>query len=115
MMSVRRPRRRGPAPAAHPETGTPMTAAAAPTVDRPQTADHEPRTPGAAGPGAPAPESAAERRRQINRQNAARSTGPRTAAGRAKSAMNAYKHGLYARATVVPGGETRAFRGWLAE
>jgi hypothetical protein len=62
-----------------------MTAAAAPTVDRPPTADRAPRTPDAAGPGTPAPETAAERRRRFNRRNAARSTGPRTAAGRAKS------------------------------
>ena len=32
-----------------------------------------------------------------NRRNALRSTGPRTAAGKARSCLNARKHGLYAR------------------
>src|SRR5262245_55985035 len=91
-----------------------MITAAEPTPDRRPPADRVPPTPGAAGPNTPA-ETAAERRRRINRKNAARSTGPRTAAGLAKSSNNAYKHGLYARAAVVPGGEVRAYRDWLAE
>jgi hypothetical protein len=53
-------------------------------------------------------------KRASNARNARRSTGPRTEAGRARSAQNARKHGLYARAPVVPGGETRAFNDWLA-
>jgi hypothetical protein len=40
---------------------------------------------------------------QANRANARRSTGPRTAAGKAKSSLNALKHGLRAQATVLPG------------
>jgi hypothetical protein len=42
-----------------------------------------------------------------NRANAARSTGPRTAAGKARSCFNSLKHGLYARDVVLPG-ENRA-------
>jgi len=36
-----------------------------------------------------------------SRANAARSTGPRTAAGKRRSAQNALRHGLLARATVL--------------
>jgi len=36
-----------------------------------------------------------------NRRNALKSTGPRTAAGKAASSRNALRHGLTARATVV--------------
>jgi len=37
-----------------------------------------------------------------NRRNALRSTGPRTAAGKARSRRNAHKHGLYSRAEPPP-------------
>lgn len=35
-----------------------------------------------------------ERQRQANRRNAARSTGPRTTAGKKRASKNAFKHGL---------------------
>src|SRR4051812_1485794 len=38
-----------------------------------------------------------------NRANAAKSTGPRTEAGRAASRVNAVKHGLRAEMVVLPG------------
>jgi hypothetical protein len=38
-----------------------------------------------------------------NRQNAKRSTGPRTPEGRARSAMNATKSGIYAKSEIIPG------------
>lgn len=38
----------------------------------------------------------AEERRRIGRQNAQRSTGPRTSAGKSRSSLNATKHGLTA-------------------
>jgi hypothetical protein len=38
-----------------------------------------------------------------NRRNALKSTGPRTASGKAASSLNALRHGLRARAAVVPG------------
>jgi hypothetical protein len=37
-----------------------------------------------------------DRKREANRRNAARSTGPRSAAGRARSSRNAMRHGLLA-------------------
>jgi len=39
-------------------------------------------------------ELASERQIEANRANAARSTGPRTSAGKAKLSRNAYQHGL---------------------
>ncbi len=54
-----------------------------------------------------------------NRQNARRSTGPRTPAGRQKSCMNALKHGLDAQTVVLPGEDDAAYRArldaWRAE
>ena len=47
-----------------------------------------------------------------NRRNALRSTGPRTAAGRAVSCRNALRHGLTARATVVLDEDAQDFQ-WL--
>ena len=44
-----------------------------------------------------------------SRANAARSTGPRTAAGKRRSAMNALRHGLLARATVLENESRRGF------
>lgn len=44
----------------------------------------------------PATKPISERRLAANRANARRSTGPRTAAGKARSARNAHKHGLAA-------------------
>ena len=43
-----------------------------------------------------------ERRLRANRANALRSTGPKTAAGKARSRANAIKHGLSARALRNP-------------
>src|SRR5688572_7762519 len=42
-------------------------------------------------------------RAAANRANARKSTGPRTAEGKAKSSMNAVKHGLTAQSAVLPG------------
>ena len=42
-------------------------------------------------------------RAERNRRNAQHSTGPRTPEGRACSAQNATKHGLYAKSLVIRG------------
>jgi hypothetical protein len=52
-------------------------------------------------------------RAEINRRNAARSTGPRTPEGKSRSRLNALKHGLTARTLVLPGEDPEAFRGRL--
>jgi len=43
------------------------------------------------------------RKREANRRNARRSTGPRTPEGKAAVALNAIKHGFCARTVVIPG------------
>ena len=50
---------------------------------------------------------ATEAQIKANRQNASKSTGPRTAEGKAAVSQNAVKHGLFASATVI-NGEDRA-------
>jgi hypothetical protein len=47
---------------------------------------------------------------QSNRANARRSTGPRTAAGKARSSQNALKHGLTARTALIPGESPEQWR-----
>ncbi len=44
-----------------------------------------------------------EKQRAANKASAARSTGPRTDEGKARSAANALDHGIYAEAAVLPG------------
>ncbi len=51
-----------------------------------------------------------------NRRNARRSTGPRTPSGKTRAAMNARRHGLFAREVLLPGedtGEWERFHGRL--
>ncbi len=52
---------------------------------------------------------ATDRQIDANRRNARRSTGPRTPAGKALSSQNALKHGLRARAALLPGEHKQAF------
>lgn len=44
----------------------------------------------------------AERRREINRENARKSTGPRTAEGKARSSSNAVRHGILSKRLLLP-------------
>src|SRR5688500_252086 len=55
------------------------------------------------------------RKLAANRANAARSTGPTSAQGKARSAMNAVRHGLAARASVLPGEDPRELADLAAE
>jgi hypothetical protein len=52
-----------------------------------------------------------ERRREINRENAKKSTGPRTPAGKARSSMNAVRHGVLAKRLILPGENALDFAG----
>ena len=49
-----------------------------------------------------------QRRIEANRRNAQRSTGPKTAAGKARVAQNAVTHGLLARETLLPDEDPQA-------
>ncbi|MGD0134780.1 MAG: hypothetical protein ABSE57_22245 [Bryobacteraceae bacterium] len=51
-----------------------------------------------------------ERRASINRENAQRSTGPRTAAGKQRSSRNALSHGLTAASPVLPTEDRAAYQ-----
>ncbi len=42
-------------------------------------------------------------RAEINRENAQKSTGPKTEEGKAKSSQNRFKHGVYSKQVVAPG------------
>ena len=63
--------------------------------------------------------TASERKIASNRANAKSSTGPRSAEGKAKSRMNALKHGLRAEQIVLPGEDPKAFEAeqsaWAAD
>src|SRR5688572_17491033 len=48
-----------------------------------------------------------ERKRRANRNNAKKSTGPKTAAGKARSKMNALKHGMLSSEALIADGETK--------
>ena len=50
-----------------------------------------------------------ERKRAANARNARRSTGPRTTAGKARSARNAITHGLLSREALLPGEDHKKF------
>lgn len=52
---------------------------------------------------------ASEKQIAANHENAKKSTGPKTAAGKQKSKMNALKHGLRAEAHVLPDESTEEF------
>ncbi len=52
-------------------------------------------------------------RAEINRQNAAHSTGPRTPTGKLASSRNSLKHGLASGQVIIPGEDTSAFEALL--
>jgi hypothetical protein len=55
-----------------------------------------------------------QKRIEANRRNAARSTGPRTAEGKARSRLNGLKHGLAAKVPVLPGEDAAEFQAHVA-
>ena len=70
-----------------------------PSADtRSAATDHGPRT----ADSAPAARTTDSARAAANRLNALKSTGPRTAKGKAKSALNALKHGLTSQSPLLP-------------
>jgi hypothetical protein len=58
----------------------------------------------------PSPRPLSERKLAANRANAQKSTGPRTAAGKARSRLNALRHGATAAVGLLPGEDGRALR-----
>jgi len=50
-----------------------------------------------------------ERKRAANARNARRSSGPRTAAGKARAARNRITHGLLSREALLPGEDRKKF------
>ena len=50
-----------------------------------------------------APEKSKKTRAEINRENAQKSTGPKTEEGKAKSSQNRFKHGVYSKQVIAPG------------
>ena len=58
---------------------------------------------------------ASQKVNDANRRNSAKSTGPRTAAGKAASRNNAYRHGMRSRSVVIPGEDRAAYERLLAE
>jgi hypothetical protein len=54
---------------------------------------------------------ATSKRAKINRRNAQKSTGPKTAEGKSRSRLNALKHGMTATLPVLPGEDPEALQG----
>lgn len=54
-------------------------------------------------------------RAEINRENAQKSTGPRTREGKAASSKNAFKHGIYSEEVVIPGEDPARYEALLAD
>jgi len=57
---------------------------------------------------------ASDRQEKANRQNAQKSTGPKTPQGKARSSRNALKHGILSEHTVVQGEDRQAFEAFRA-
>ena len=54
-------------------------------------------------------------RAAVNRANAQKSTGPKTEQGKASSSQNAFKHGLYSKALLIPGEDRADFEALRAD
>src|SRR5258705_482658 len=58
---------------------------------------------------------ASKRQFAANRQNALKSTGPRSATGKARSGLNATTHGLAAKQALLPGEDAAEFDQFLRD
>ena len=54
-------------------------------------------------------------RAAANRANAQKSTGPKTEQGQAVSSQNAFKHGIYSKAVIIPGEDPAKFEALRAD
>lgn len=54
-------------------------------------------------------------RAEINRENAQKSTGPKSKEGKAASSRNAFKHGIYSEEIVIPGENLARYEALLAD
>jgi hypothetical protein len=54
-------------------------------------------------------------RAAVNRANAQKSTGPKTEQGQAVSSQNAFKHGIYSKAVIIPGEDPAKFEALRAD
>ena len=63
-----------------------------------------------AASGTTAANRAAVNRAAVNRANAQHSTGPRTAAGKQRSALNALRHGLTSQTAILPSEDAHAYQ-----
>jgi hypothetical protein len=63
----------------------------------------------------PSTSTCSQRRATANRENARRSTGPRTPIGKARAALNALKSGAYARTPILPGEEETELESFVAD
>jgi Pyruvate/2-oxoacid:ferredoxin oxidoreductase gamma subunit len=63
----------------------------------------------------PKKSKASARKRAANRANARKSTGPKTAAGKARSALNAVQHGVLAQTALLPGEDEAELEAMAAE
>jgi hypothetical protein len=77
---------------------------------------HEPETPGHVDePTQPSRKPISEKRLAANRANAEKSTGPRTATGKQRSALNATRHGILAQVIHLPEEEMKAYDRFTGE
>lgn len=53
-----------------------------------------------------------DKKKESNRRNALKSTGPRTPEGKDAVRLNALKHGLLSRETLLPGEDEEALNAW---
>ena len=61
------------------------------------------------------PSKSKKTRAAVNRANAQKSTGPKTEQGKAASSQNAFKHGLYSKALLIPGEDPAKFEACRAD